>query len=102
MEQLFENYEHFVKENADELQDPAGAMKLVVDEGMFRSYADSLTSGLDEGIRENVLAVLNRQREMILSESANVPASTFASGWTVLSFPILVDIYSEPIIANLN
>ena len=101
MEQLFENYELFVKENADELQDPAGAMKVVVDEGMFRAYADALTTGLDEGVRENVLNVLNRQREMVLSEAANVPASTFAAGWTVLSFPILVDIYSEPIIAEL-
>ncbi len=101
MEQLFENYELFVKENADELQDPAGAMKLVLDEGMFRSYTDSLTNGLDENIRENVLKVLGRQREMVLQEAANVPASTFAAGWTVLSFPILVDIYSEPIIAEL-
>ncbi len=101
MEQLFENYEHFVKENADELQDPQGAMRLIIDEGMFRSYADALTSGIDENIRENVLTVLNRQREMVLQEAANVPASTFAAGWTVLSFPILVDIYSEPIIAEL-
>ena len=101
MEALFENYELFIKENADELQDPTGAMKIVMDEGMFKSYADSLTTGLDESIRPTVLNVLDRQREMILSEAANVPASTFASGWTVLSFPILVDIYSEPIIAEL-
>lgn len=101
MEALFENYEMFIKENADELQDPSGAMKLVIDEGMFKSYADALTSGLDESVRGGVLAVLDRQREMVLSEAANVPASTFAAGWTVLSFPILVDIYSEPIIAEL-
>ena len=101
MEQLFENYELFVKENADELQDPQGAMKLIIDEGMFRSYTDALCTGMDDNIRENVLNVLNRQREMVLQESANVPASTFAAGWTVLSFPILVDIYSEPIIAEL-
>jgi hypothetical protein len=101
MEALFENYELFIRENADELQDPSGAMRVVVDEGMFKSYADALTTGLDEGVRANVLSVLDRQREMILQEAANVPASTFAAGWTVLSFPILVDIYSEPIIAEL-
>lgn len=80
MEALFENYEMFIKENADELQDPSGAMKLVIDEGMFKSYADALTSGLDESVRGGVLAVLDRQREMVLSEAANVPASTFAAG----------------------
>lgn len=101
METLFENYEVFIKENADDLQDPAGAQRLIVDHGMFKNYADALTSGLDESVRPGVLAVLDRQREMILQESANVPASTFAAGWTVLSFPILVDIYSEPIIAEL-
>lgn len=101
MEALFENYELFIRENADELQDPSGAMKVVVDEGMFKSYADALTTGLDESVRAGVLNVLDRQREMILQEAANVPASTFAAGWTVLSFPILVDIYSEPIIAEL-
>lgn len=101
MEALFENYELFIRENADDLQDPSGAMKVVMDEGMFKTYADALTTGLDESIRSSVLSVLDRQREMILSEAANVPASTFAAGWTVLSFPILVDIYSEPIIAEL-
>lgn len=101
MDALFENYELFIKENADDLQDPSGAMKVVMDEGMFKSYVDSLTTGLDEGVRASVADVLDRQREMILSEAANVPASTFAAGWTVLSFPILVDIYSEPIIAEL-
>lgn len=102
MDALFENYELFIKENADDLQDPSGAMKVVMDEGMFKSYVDALTTGLDEGVRAGVADVLDRQREMILSEAANVPASTFAAGWTVLSFPILVDIYSEPIIAKLN
>lgn len=101
MEALFENYELFIRENADDLQDPSGAMKVVMDEGMFKTYADALTTGLDENVRSSVLSVLDRQREMILSEAANVPASTFAAGWTVLSFPILVDIYSEPIIAEL-
>ena len=101
MDTLFENYEVFIRENADELQDPNGAQRLIVDHGMFKSYVDALTIGLDENIRPAVTAVLERQREMILQENANVPASSFASGWSVLSFPILVDIYSEPIIAEL-
>lgn len=69
---------------------------------MSRAYFESLTEGIqDPKSRASVLAVLNRQREMVLTEAANVPNSSFASGWTVLSFPILVDIYAEPIIIEL-
>lgn len=102
MDTIFENYELFIKEHAEEISTPSGAVRMLNDEGMFRAYADSLTEGLDSHVRASVFNVLSREREMILSEAANVAASTFASGWTVLSFPILVDIYSEPIIAELN
>jgi hypothetical protein len=38
---------------------------------------------------------------MLLSEAANVGASSFASGWVVMSFPVLVDIYAEPLISEV-
>ena len=98
---LFENYEMFIREHADDISSPAGAARMIQDTGMFQAYMDSLTEGLDEEARASVMAVANRQREMLLTESANVPSSSFGSGWTVLSFPILTDIYAEPIIAQL-
>ena len=101
MDFIFENYEMFIKENADEFATPQGAARMIQDEGSFRAYCDALTEGLDENIRESVLSVLNRQRECLLTESANVPTSAFGSGFTVLSFPLLTDIYAEPIIAEL-
>jgi hypothetical protein len=100
-EALFENYELFITEHSDELSTPAGAVKMITDNGMFRSYMEALTEGLEPAPRTAVLAVANRQREMILNESANVGASSQAFGWTVLSFPILADIYAEPIISEL-
>ncbi len=100
MDTLFENYELFIREHADDISTPKGAARMIQDEGMFRSYMDSLTEGLDDHVRESVMGVANRNRECLLTESANVPASAFGSGWTVLSFPILVDIYAEPIIAR--
>jgi len=51
------------------------------DEGMFRSYVDSLTEGLDDSVRPTVVNVLNREREMILNEAANVGASSVTSGY---------------------
>ena len=62
---------------------------------------DALTEGLEPRVRNSVLGVANRQREMLLTEAANVPGSTLSFGWTVLSFPILVDIYAEPIVSEL-
>jgi hypothetical protein len=98
---LFENYEHFITEHSDDLANPAGALKMITDNGMFRAYMDSLTEGLEPRVRNSVLGVANRQREMLLTEAANVPGSTLSFGWTVLSFPILVDIYAEPIVSEL-
>lgn len=98
---LFENYEHFINEHSDDLSNPAGALKMITDNGMFRAYMDALTEGLEPRVRSSVLGVANRQREMLLTESANVPGSSLSFGWTVLSFPILVDIYAEPIVSEL-
>jgi hypothetical protein len=83
MEALFENYECFINEHRDDLATPTGALKMITDNGMFRAYMDSLTDGLDAGTRSTVMSVANRQREMILTEAANVPGSTLSFGWTV-------------------
>lgn len=98
---LFENYENFITEHSDDLSNPAGALKMITDNGMFRAYMDALTEGLEPRVRGSVLGVANRQREMLLTEAANVPGSSLSFGWTVLSFPILVDIYAEPIVSEL-
>ena len=101
MELIFENYENFITENRDELNSPKDAHRLLHDDGMFRSYKDSLLEGIDEAVRPSIMGVLDRQREMLLSEAANVGSSSFASGWVVMSFPILVDIYAEPLISEV-
>jgi hypothetical protein len=82
-EALFENYELFITEHSDELSTPSGAVKMITDNGMFRAYMEALTEGLDPNPRASVLRVANRQREMILNESANVGAASQAFGWTV-------------------
>jgi hypothetical protein len=83
METLFENYELFIKEHTSDITSPSDAVKLIADNSMFRSYIDALTEGLTPVIRQNVIAVCNRQRQMLLMEASNVPASAFGFGWTV-------------------
>lgn len=97
---IFENYEKFITEHQSNFSTPAGAVKLISDNGGFRAYMEALLDGIDPAARDSVMAVANRAREELLTESMNVPASSFGMGWTVLSFPILVDIYAEPIIAK--
>ena len=80
---LFENYEQFITEHSDDLSNPSGALKMITDNGMFRAYMDSLTDGLEPHVRNSVLGVVNRQREMFLTEAANVPGSALSFGWTV-------------------
>lgn len=101
METLFENYELFLKEHSSDISTPTDALRMVSDNGMFRAYIDALSEGLDPVQRAVISTVATRQRDMLLTESINVPSSSFALGWTVASFPILVDIYAEPLIAEL-
>lgn len=80
MNTLFENYELFIREHADDMSTPKGAARMIQDEGMFRAYIDSLTEGLEGNRRETVMSIANRNRECLLTESANVPSSAFGSG----------------------
>lgn len=85
MKTLFENYELFIREHADDINSPTGALKMITDNGMFRAYMDSLTEGLSVERRNAVMSIADRQRKYLLTEAANVPASSFGFGWTVLS-----------------
>jgi len=82
---IFENYEAFLTENKDDLNSPQDIAKLITNDSMFRAYTDALTESLDTDVRLPVLNVLHSQRNMMLQESANVPASSFTSGWACMS-----------------
>lgn len=102
MNTLFENYESFLNENADDLSSPHGAIKMLRDNGAYRDFTDCMLEGIsDFSQRQAVSRILDRQRESVLEEAANVSAGGFTHGWAVLSFPILVDIYAEPIISQV-
>lgn len=79
----------------NDLGTPQGAIHLLREDSSFNDFTDNLTEGLDDVSRSAVTGILNRQRENLLTESANVGPSIFTHGWTVMSFPILVDIYAK-------
>lgn len=98
---IFENYETFLNENKQDFSSPNDIVKLFNSDSMFHAYLESLVDGIDVDSRPGVMNMLNRQREMILTEGANVSAGSFAKGWVVSSFPVLVDIYQEALISQL-
>ncbi len=98
---IFENYEMFLKEHRDEMATPAGALEMLSSDGAFRSYMNCLTEGLDPNSKAVVMAVAQREREMLLEESINFGPSASVVGYNVTYFPILTDIYSDPIISQV-
>ena len=98
---IFENYELFLNDNKQDFSSPTDIVKLFNSDSMFHAYLESLVDGIDAGSKPGVMNMLNRQREMILTEGSNVSAGSFAKGWVVSSFPILVDIYQEALVSQL-
>ena len=100
-ETIFENYTGFLRENRQDLSTPSGFTRMIQDKNYFNSFKDTLTEGMSEEARTTVGKVLDRQREFLLEEAANVSASSFTHGWSVLSFPVLTDIFCTPICSSV-
>lgn len=100
-DRIFENYELFLKEHRDDLGTPAGAIEMLSSDGSFRAYIDALTEGLDAHTKRSIFAIAEREREMLLEESINIGPSAAVVGYAVSYFPILTDIYSDPILAQI-
>lgn len=100
-DRIFENYELFIKEHRDDLGTPAGAIEMLSSDGAFRAYIDALTEGLNSHTKRSIMAIAEREREMLLEESINIGPSAAVVGYAVSYFPILTDIYSDPILSQI-
>jgi len=100
-DRIFENYELFIKEHRDDLGTPAGAIEMLSSDGAFRAYIDALTEGLNTNTKRSIMAIAEREREMLLEESINIGPSAAVVGYAVSYFPILTDIYSDPILSQI-
>ena len=100
-DQIFENYELFIKEHKSDISTPSEAIEMLSSDGAFRAYIDSLTEGLNTHTKNNIVAIAEREREMLLEESMNLGPSASVVGYAVSYFPILADIYSDPILSEI-
>jgi len=83
---IFENYELFLKEHKDDVSTPMGAVEMLSSDGAFRAYIAAITEGLTPNAKSVVTAICEREREMLLEESANIGASASAIGYAVNNY----------------
>lgn len=98
---ILENYSDFLNTNQDLFQEATSAMSVITDPLTFESYCDKLLEGFEESEARTIRAQFNRQREVLLEESATLMASPEAITYAVASFPMLVDVYAEPLLSKV-
>jgi hypothetical protein len=99
---IFENYNAFINGHEDEIGTVEGGLEMLTSDGMFRGYISSLTEGLDQSRADTIMNVCQRQREMLLEESVQLGPSSTIVAYAVSYFPILTDIYSEPVLSQAS
>ena len=71
----------------------------------YANFEQTLLSGLleesDTLENETLRALLSRQRDVILNEATTVMSSPEAMSFAVASFPMLIDIYAEPMLSKI-
>lgn len=80
---IFENYSSYLNEHSEDIQTPNNAIEMLATDGKFNAYINTLTEGLDAHQKSNVMAVCQREREMLLEESASIGPSSSVIGYAV-------------------
>jgi len=98
---ILENFNTYITENSELFEEATSAMSIVTDQVTYDSYANKLLEGLEESETRKIKALFDRQREALLEESASLLGSPDAITYAVTSFPMLVDIYSDPLLSKV-
>lgn len=99
---IFENYDRFLHEHRDDIGSAANAIEMLTSDGSFAAYIHALTEGLSPEARKVAMNVCQRERQMLLEESAQIGPMASMVAYAVTYFPILVDIYAEPILSQVT
>ena len=100
---ILENYDMFVTAHDELFETATGAASVLTDDSYFEIYKAKLLEGLDlsESELANMGEILDRQRQMVLEESNSLMSSPEAIAYSVASFPMLVNLYAEPILQKV-
>ena len=104
------NYVHAIEESGLDITAPESQLLESIQTvfGSATGYANfeqTLLTGLlqesDTLENETLKALLQRQRDVILNEATTVMSSPEAMSFAVASFPMLIDIYAEPMLSKI-
>jgi hypothetical protein len=98
---LLENYDSFVREHNDLFEEALSAVSTITDDSYYEMYIDKLMEGLDESTVRRLRPVLDREREMYIEEASSILTSPQAIAYAVASFPMLINIYADPMLSKV-
>lgn len=98
---ILENFNAYITENSELFEEATSAMSIVTDQVTYDSYANKLLEGFTESESRQMKKMFDRQREVLLEESSSLLGSPDAITYAVTSFPMLVDIYSDPLLSKV-
>ncbi len=98
---LLENYDVFIKDHNDLFDDALSAVSTITDDSYYEMYIDKLTEGLEESLVRRIKPILDREREMYIEEATSILTSPQAIAYAVASFPMLINIYADPMLAKV-
>ena len=98
---LLENYDMFMKDHSDLFEEALSAVSVITDDSYYEMYVDKLFEGFEEAEVRRLRPILDREREMYIEESANILTSAQAIAYAVASFPMLINIYADPMLSKV-
>ena len=99
---ILENYDAFITEHSESLfADPASSVDVIVDDAYYELYTSKLMEGLEEGEIAKIKPVLDRQRKLLIEEANSLMSSPEAIAYAVASFPMIVNVYADPLLQKI-
>ena len=98
---ILENFDNFIQENSELFEEATSTMSIITDAVTYDSYTNKLLEGFEESEAKSMKKIFDRQREVLIEESASLLGSPDAITYAVTSFPMLVDVYSEPLLSKV-
>ena len=98
---ILENFNSYITENSELFEEATSAMSIITDQVTYDSYTNKMLEGFEESEARRIRGMFDRQREVLLEESSSLLGSPDAITYAVTSFPMLVDIYSDPLLSKV-
>ena len=98
---ILENFNDYITENSELFEEAVSTSSIITDQVTYDSYTNKLLEGFEESEARLIRGMFDRQRETLLEESASLLGSPDAITYAVTSFPMLVDIYSDPLLTKV-